>query len=66
MRALTSERTLAMVSSSWSRAASTTRSIHPATVAISEARRPREVSDGVPIRRPDGSKGLRGSNGTVL
>jgi len=27
---------------------------------------PRLVTDGVPIRTPDGSNGLRGSNGTVL
>ena len=28
--------------------------------------RPRVVSDGVPMRMPEGSKGLRGSEGTVL
>jgi len=27
---------------------------------------PREVTDGVPIRRPLGSNGLRGSNGIVF
>ena len=41
-------------------------SIHAAICAISGSRMPRDVTDGVPRRRPDGSNGLRGSNGTVL
>ena len=40
--------------------------IHEATCSISSRPKPRLVSAGVPRRMPEGSKGLRGSKGTVL
>src|SRR4029453_5614199 len=54
---------------SWSPASAgalTTRSIHAAICFISGSFMPRLVTLGVPSRIPDGSNGLRGSNGTVL
>ena len=41
-------------------------SIQAAIEVMCSSRRPRVVMAGVPIRRPDGSNGLRWSNGTVL
>src|SRR5262249_49496708 len=41
-------------------------SLKPAMRCISAGVMPREVAAGVPRRMPDGSNGLRGSNGTVL
>ncbi len=49
-----------------SAAAATARSIHAAILGISLSGMPRDVTDGVPMRIPLGSNGLRGSNGTVL
>src|SRR5690349_24184937 len=46
--------------------ADTTRSMKPASACISDAPMPRDVTDGVPMRNPDGSNGLRGSNGIEL
>ena len=42
------------------------RSIHAATSTWCSGRSPRVVIADVPRRMPDGSNGLRGSNGTVL
>ena len=49
-----------------SSATESTWSIHAAIGSMSFSRMPRDVIDGVPMRRPDGSNGLRGSNGIVL
>src|SRR5262249_6435923 len=46
--------------------AETTSSIHPARRFISGTFMPREVTAGVPRRKPEGSKGLRGSLGIAL
>ena len=53
-------------SSASSSCALTTSSIQPATRGMSDSVRPRVVMAAVPSRRPDGSKGLRVSKGTVL
>ena len=41
-------------------------SIHSASFTITSFPIPRDVTAGVPMRTPEGSKGLRGSNGTAL
>ena len=55
-----------MAGSSSLSAAVTTSSIQAAICGMCSSRRPRVVIAGVPILSPDGSNGLRGSNGTVL
>ena len=55
-----------MAASSSLAAAVIASSIQAAICGMCSSRRPRVVMAGVPIRIPDGSNGLRGSNGTVL
>ena len=61
---MTAPRTL--LASASSSGFATTWSIHSATWRMADSSMLRLVTAGVPSRMPDGSKGLRGSNGTVL
>jgi len=62
----TSAKMRSIASSSDALAASTPSSIHRAMCFISSGPMPRLVTDGVPMRSPDGLAGGRGSNGTAL